>query len=110
MRYSLVFLLSFLLVACSSDEATRIPDSVLSKEKMAEVLVDVHLLEAALATGSVGENGVSPTDLLKRHHVTKKQYDESFYFYSQNPLLLGEIYQLVLNELSKMQGQAMNKK
>ncbi len=79
-------------------------------------MVDVHLLEAALngnaySRDQVMMNKIHPdSDILKKHAVSKKLYDESFEFYSRNPLLLAEVYQMVLNNLSKMQAEVMSKK
>ena len=83
---------------------------------MSEVMVDVHLLEAALNVNALSRdqqimNSIHPdSDVLKKHNVTREQYKESFTFYSQNPLLLAEVYQFVLNNLSKMQAEVMTKK
>lgn len=112
----LLFSVVFLIGCSSIEDRATIPDSVLSQEKMAEVLVDVHLLEASLNVSALSRdqqimNSIHPdSDVLKKHNVTKEQYQESFTFYSQNPLLLGEIYQFVLNNLSKMQAEEMTKK
>ena len=110
----LVFLCT-LLFACSEKQAEKIPDTVLSKEKMAEVMVDIHLQEAAMNLNT--NPGVIASaqpevnaDALKKNNIIKKQYDESFTYYTQNPEQLAEIYQMVLNTLSKMQAEVMNKK
>jgi len=47
---------------------------------------------------------------LKKNNITKKQYDDSYNFYTQHPALLNEVYDLVLNDLSKMQAEVTNKK
>lgn len=113
--YIKIFFLT-LLTSCSSSAIVTIPDDVLHEEKMADVMVDVHLLEAALNISTYNKDRVTvgtinPTsDILKKNHITKKQFDESFDFYSRNPQLLGQVYDLVLNDLSKMQAQVMNKK
>jgi Domain of unknown function (DUF4296) len=112
-----IFLLS-ILVACGGSQDTQItiPDNVLSEEKMAKVMVDIHLLEATLNINTytkdrVNIGTITPTsDILKKNKTTKKEYDDSFNFYTQNPALLGEVYDLVLIDLSKMQSQVMNKK
>ena len=117
MKKIITFFCITLFCACTSiEERPSIPDSVLSQEKMAEVMVDVHLLEAALNVSAYSRdqivtNPIIPnSDVLKKNNVTKIQYEESFAFYSKNPLLLTEVYQLVLNNLSKMQAEVMNKK
>ena len=112
-----IFLLG-LLFSCTSIENSEVdvPANILSEEKMAKVMADVHLLEAALNIGSYSKdnlilNNVNPTsDILKKNGVTKAQFDESFQFYTEYPQLLVKVYQLVLNDLSKMQAEVMNKK
>ncbi len=105
-----------LLASCSSiEDRVAIPDTVLAQEKMAEVLVDIHLLEASLNVNAFSRdqqimNSIHPdSDVLKKNNITKEQYQTSFTFYSQNPILLSEVYKLVLNNLSKMQAEVMTK-
>jgi len=111
-----LFLLCALLAACSDPQDVKIPTDVLSKEKMAEVMVDVHLLEATVnltvsATDKAAFNEKGDMiDVYKKHGITRKQYDDSYIFYTRHPEILGEIYQQVLNELSKMQAQVTNGK
>jgi uncharacterized membrane protein len=113
--FSVFFVVIFF--GCSSiDSPVTIPDDILSKEKMAEIMVDIHLLEATLNISTYSKdhvvmNTINPnSDILKKNNITKQQFEESFEFYSQNPVLLTEVYQLVLNNLSKMQAEVMNNK
>ena len=114
-KTALVFV-CLLFFSCSDKKAVIIPDTILPKQKMAEVLLDVHLLEATMNLNITNPdkptsgNPMPVFDVLKKNKVSKKQYDESFNFYSQHPDLLNELYELVLNELSKMQAQVVNKK
>ncbi|MFL5765826.1 MAG: DUF4296 domain-containing protein [Bacteroidia bacterium] len=118
MKRLLPVIFCLLLFSCTSIEERKasIPSDVLPEEKMALVMVDVHLLEAALNAGTYGKDNVMlqnvrpSTDILKKNEVTREQFDKSFDFYSRNPKLLAEVYQLVLNDLSKMQAQVMTGK
>ncbi len=104
------------LFACSGDKKVNIPPAVLPKQKMAEVMLDVHLLEAAMSLNAYNADRVTTQnpaplfDVFTKHKITKKRYNESFEFYSQHPDLLAEVYQLVLDNLSKMQAEVMNRK
>lgn len=115
-RIITVLYITFFAACSSIKDKVAIPDTVLPQEKMAEVMVDVHLLEAALSVNALSRdqqimNSIHPdSDILKKHNVTNEKYQESFTFYSQNPLLLAEVYQFVLNDLSKMQAEVMSKK
>ncbi len=115
-KYFSIFCILFLSSCSSIQDRPSIPSTVLTQEKMAKLLVDVHLLEASLNINTYSKdqiilNTIHPdSDVLKKNGVTKKQYEESFEFYSRNPLLFAEVYQFVLNDLSKMQAEVMNQK
>lgn len=105
-----------LFFSCADKKTVTLPANILQKQKMAEVMLDINLLEATMSLNITNVDKVSvgnPTpdfNVLKKNNISKKQFDESFYFYSQHPDLLNEIYQIVLNDLSKMQAQVVNKK
>lgn len=116
MKYFVCILFSILFVGCASETQVAVPDTILPKEKMVEVMTDVHLLEASMNLNvynidkTVAENPTPGFDVLKKNNITKQQFDESFDFYSRHPSLLNEIYEIVLNDLSRMQAETMNKK
>jgi hypothetical protein len=118
MKKLVPFCLLFLLFSCTAieDQEAAIPADVLPKEQMARVMTDIHLLEASLSVGTYAKDNVMmqnikpSTDILKKNGITKETYDLSFDFYSRNPNLLTEVYQLVLNDLSKMQAEVMTGK
>ncbi len=118
MKKVVALFLCTMLLACSHKQAESIPSTILPKEKMAQVLVDVHLLEAMMNTNALTPEKISSDnatilpaiDVFKKNNISKKEYDDSFDFYTKHPELLSEIYQLVLNDLSKMQAEMMNKK
>jgi hypothetical protein len=111
----LVFFSCFLF-GCSDSDIITVPDHMLPKEKMAEVMVDIHILEATLNI-HIGNEGKIKADgspvhinIYNKHQITKEQFEESYTFYTENPELLVEIYQLVLNDLSRLQAEVMNLK
>ena len=119
MHRKLFYILVYLLfTACSGEQEIKIPDNVLSKDKMAQVMLDIHLMEASMNLTGGNPNKIDlpgssvplNIDVLKKNNITKKQFDDSFSFYTNNPELLSEVYQKVLNELSKMQAEVSNKK
>ena len=117
MRIVFLYVLTcLLLVSCTADTQVAIPDSVLPQDKMVAVMVDVHLLEATMNLNvfnvdrTVAEEPAPGFDVLKKNGITKQQFDESYNFYSQHPALLNDVYEMVLNELSRMQAETINKK
>jgi hypothetical protein len=118
LRKLVLITLYLFFAACSGEQVVKIPDNVLSEDKMAQVMMDMHLMEASMNITGVNPNRIDLAgsnvplniDILKKNNITKKQFDDSFTFYSNNPELLSEVYQKVLNELSKMQAEVSNKK
>lgn len=109
-----IILICFFFFACSKSPEAKIPDTVLPKEKMAELMLDIQLYESAMSVSLFKEENVlleiPKTNILKKHGLNKKQYDESFEFYSQHPNLFSEVYAIVLNDLSRMQAEIKNGK
>lgn len=74
-------------------------------------MVDIHLLEATMNMNIAATDKVSiAVDVFKKHDITKEQYQESYTFYTEHPEVFTEVYQLVLNDLSKMQAEVSNGK
>lgn len=109
----LLVLFSTLLFSCSGSDKVVIPNDVLQVEKMAEVMVDIHLMEAAMNINAANTDKFNTSlriDIFKKHNITKEQYDKSYDFYTKNPEQLGEVYQMVLNSLSRLQAEVVNGK
>lgn len=114
-----IFFLSVLVVifftACKKPEV-KIPVSVISKDSMVLVLVDVHLAEAALAQKNlIGESdgnfaAAYYRHIFNKHNITAERYKESVKFYSAHPMLYEKIYENVISELSRQQAASMGKK
>jgi|1185.fasta_scaffold48444_2 hypothetical protein len=116
-KNQLFLILIVLFTSCSTSDSTIIPDNVLSKEEMAGVLADVHILEAAMnlnisnAIQSENDNREETVlSILKKNGVTKEKYEESFRFYSEHPKLFAEVYKLILSNLSELQAKTANEK
>ena len=101
---------SLFLFSCGSPAKKQvvIPSDVLPKEKMAAVVADIHIAEAETSMkplpDSTSRGKLSFQKIFDKNQITKAQYDTSMAFYIDHPELLNEVYEIVLNELSKMQG------
>lgn len=113
-RYVLAIMFFSFLFSCSEKKEEKTPDNILSEEKMSAVLIDMNLLEASASLSFIQEGEeqekVPQIDIYKKHNITKKEFDESFKYYSSKPEKLNKIYEQVLNELNKMQAEAQNNK
>jgi uncharacterized lipoprotein YehR (DUF1307 family) len=106
--YLYTIYLVFSLTSCGeSEKSITIPPNILPKEKMARVITDIHMAEAEanLRTwpDSTSKTPISFQKIFEKDSVTKQQYEESLKFYTDNPELLNEVYENVLNDLSKLQ-------
>ena len=100
----IVLLLVSVLWACTENKK---PEGMINQATMANVLVDVHLLESYF---SVKKMKVDSSALFlqknydaiyKKHKITKEGFKNSFEFYENHPEKLDKLYQIVIDELSK---------
>jgi hypothetical protein len=109
-KLSILIFLCAVLFACSKKQA-GIPADVLSKTEMTAILSDVHIAQAAIATTATTDSSIYSmqqyTDyILKTHNVTQEKYMHSLKFYSENAGILQEVYDSVITNLSRIQGEA----
>ncbi|MGD1843988.1 MAG: DUF4296 domain-containing protein [Salibacteraceae bacterium] len=85
------------------------PDDVLEEEQMLELLVDVHMIEATIQRRLIkGANpnwfGAQQYKLMfDRHGVPQEQFERSYQYYYQDSKKMTELYEKVIEELSKRQ-------
>ena len=102
--------ISMLLFSCSSSEVS-IPSGILSRDQMVAVLTDVQVAEAAIlyqnSRGNISESKAPEyyQYIFQKHHITEKQFRESFSFYVSQVELMDKIYEDVINEISKKQAE-----
>ena len=97
-----------LFISCGHDDKTVvIPYDVLTKEKMAHVIADIHIAEAQMNLQTLPDSSSNKKlgfqKIFEKYHITKQQYEKSLSFYIDHPKMLNEIYEQVLNELSRIQ-------
>ena len=122
MRCFISLILICCLVSCNSHKTEarleKLPaDSLISREKMIRILIDLHLVEATL---QLQRNRGKDINLLtkeyyqwlySRHHISKNRFMANFDYYSQDPEDFGKIYEIVLIELTdRWKKSAVSKK
>jgi len=99
--FSFFLLLSlFLLPACDNR-----PKNVLSKKEMVNMLTEYHLLHGTLQTTNqyyTPEGTLYFESLLKKHGITKAEFDSSMVWYAKNPKKFERIYAEVLQNLTHL--------
>ncbi len=98
-----------ILISCSKKEE-KIPENIVPKDKMIQVMVDVHLAEAKIQSNNLNLTDSTKTiaagyykNLFEKSKISEQQFRESFLYYSHHLDLMNKIYEEVINELSKKQ-------
>lgn len=82
---------------------------VISSETMAELLIDIHILEARVDKLRLANDSAFKVfntlqrEVFEKHEVDKTEYEESYRYYLSNPALLDKIYNVVVDSLNVIQ-------
>lgn len=92
------------LWACDGEDSP--PDDLISQEKMAEILTEIHIAEARVTNMQLRsqDSSIMLYDKLQKRIWEKNKVDTSIYkksysFYTTHPALLSEIYDQVEKNL-----------
>lgn len=103
---SLIFVLSLFFVtstflSCTKEE--RVPSSVISEEKMVDILVDVHMVEAMARHNQLKDNNQRANMyynyILEKHNITLNQLDSSISWYAKHPTTYIRVYDQIIPRL-----------
>ena len=82
-------LIIFLFLGCSNN----VPDNLISKEKMENIIFDIMILNASSGFDLKIDNNLLSDELIyKKHNIDSLQFFESELYYSKNPRDHYEIY------------------
>lgn len=104
MKRSLL-LASIALFLCFCQSGTEVPAGIIGKEKLRDILVDIHMTEGALKSNFIiGDSAkkIAPAlyDVVyQTHGVTEKEFHQSMDWYFAHPELLEEVQKKVVEEL-----------
>ena len=100
---------SIFLFSCKEPEKEQ--PGILPKDKMIDVLVDIHIAEASSESHgltSIQINqlvAVKYEGVLQKHGITRPQFQTAFDYYLRHPAELDEIYQEVVNRLTALESK-----
>ncbi len=109
----LVVLILLLFVSCNSSNTTASSKDKLPKEKMVEVLLDVHLAEASFTAidrnkkDAESEMANEYALIFKKHDVKSEDFFSTYNYYIEHPALLDSVYGELVSRITTMQGQMM---
>jgi hypothetical protein len=107
LRILIAFIVFLFASSCKSNNefsSNNVPNDLLNEDEFTVILSDVILLEATanhqspnlLHTQKVMK--VSNSEILKKHHVSNKQFEEAFIYYAGDKEKMNEIYSNILEE------------
>lgn len=95
-----------LLFACAPKKP-KAPSDMLSQSQMSDVLSDMHLADAiATSTKAGNQDSINQEKvnlrgfILSKYNISQDQFEESFAYYKQNPVLMDSVYAEVITKLS----------
>ena len=109
--YLLIMILIFAGCGQKNNETTEL----LPKEKMIQVLKDMHIAEADAYLKKYKKDTLQIVldkqylFILKRHEVSVQEFNKSFDYLLQNKNELDDVYEKVIDELSKLEGEVAKK-
>lgn len=106
MKLSIIIFCLAILFACQFQTA-KTPVQLIEKEKMSRVLEDVLLMESYYQSKH-GIPGIykdaldqSLSGIFKKHHITKKQFKESYVYYASQPEVFKALNTSIMDRLSR---------
>jgi len=95
-----VVIFSFLLVQCGSKD--RIPSEMVPKEKMVDILLDIHVMESKIESVRFGSRDSmqvaylnAQREILQKYKVDSATYYKSYDYYFKQMYHMKEIYEKV---------------
>ena len=100
----LLILTFFLIFSCKNRDYEN--DLYLPKDKMINILIEIHLLEEKVNQLNYSEDSLRniyelfEKEIFKNYSVSDEEYRKSFSYYFFDPKQLDEIYQSVIDSLN----------
>ena len=95
-----VVIFSFLLMQCGTKD--RIPSEMVPKEKMVDILLDIHLMESKIESVRFGSRDSmqvaylnAQKDILQKYKVDSATYYKSYDYYFEKMYHMKDIYEKV---------------
>lgn len=103
MRKTMFLSVAIILTSCG-EKLMQEPENLISKEKMAEILADMAIVNSAKSTniGIIRDNNIDPTDyVFQKHGVDSVSFVQSDRYYASIPIEYEAIYTEVESKLER---------
>ena len=114
-RFSILLLAVVVLFSCDKEHIEK-PDKLIKKDRMIEMLVDIHMAESTfnhLRYDSLVKNSSSANfyySILEKYEVPDSVFERSFIYYAGQPRLFEKMYREVMNVLSETEQEYSGRK
>jgi len=118
MKFYLLFLSILFIILfsqCNSEQSIDIPEDILKPDSMEVILRDLHIADATLMNTQPDNkeykyrSDIYYAQILRKHNISRAEFDSSIMFYARYPLLFEKIYDKVLAEMNRMYGEMSDK-
>lgn len=116
MKKIIFLFIAGLLIAtsCLKDKVvSNPPDNIISKDKMAEILVDMQIAESSLRLdGKYGDtlkmySVMYYKNILENHHISMEDFNISHQYYLEHPKEYKDISEKMIEILGKLEAENM---
>ncbi len=97
-----------MLIFLSCNGNSKPPKDILGREKMAEILADIHIAESKVSKmnfrsmdSSVVVFNKLQQDIWAKYEVDSASYNKSYAYYAANPEAMSSLYEIVTQKLEK---------
>lgn len=114
-RFLIIILLP-LLFSCYQENKVDVkkPDPLLTREKMVEILTDIQMAEGIISYGRTARKNYNNDykdslyqRLFDHYHISSTTLKENIAYYNIDPSVMEDIYEDVLENLSKTQSEIL---
>lgn len=116
MNFKSILFVWVLLLSCTNDEV-KIPTDIFSKEKMKNLLVEIHLADALAANERIKEvkllNEIKKayfTSVLEKNNIKEEDFEKSLVFYQNQPEVFFSVYEEVMVALTQKEADLSGEK
>lgn len=105
----LYFILLFILIFSCRTNKNKQDTSVITRKDLVDIIVDLHKLDGILSVYSIRKEYTSDQihelydKIIEKHGYTRKQFENSIVYYTADLERFNDLYDKVINELSKME-------
>lgn len=111
-----LYLFIILLIFGCAPSVPKPPADALNREQMSDILAEMHLADAVASATRAGNNdSINQTAvnyrewIYKKYNTNNEQFNLSFNFYKEHPVLMDSLYAEVITKLSNKETEYRGK-